>query len=125
MRIFNESLTLNSTSMSANITSDPIYLGHIGYYSIQLVYTGTPDGTFKLQLSNDMGSPQAAEQANEDFKIVNWTDIANTTVAVSAAGDLSYNVENAGYRWVRVVWTADSAGTTPVLTSARANGKGV
>jgi len=125
VRIAQGDLVLSSTSLAANVTSDPIYLGHICNYGIQIFFTGTPDGNFKLQLSNDMGNPQAADRVNEDYQVTHWTDIAGSTAAVAAAGDLAYNIENAGYRWVRVVWGADSAGTTPVITSARFNLKGI
>lgn len=124
MRIGNSDLTINA-DLSANRQSDPIWLGHICNYSIQLVFTGTPDGVFKLQLSNDLGRPEAAKEENRDFEIVNWTDIGGSSQIISAAGDLAYQVENAGYRWVRVVWEANTPGTTPVLTVARINIKGI
>jgi len=124
MRIGNDELNINS-DISVNRVSEPIWLGHICNYSIQLVFTGTPDGVFKLQLSNDAGNPTASKEADRDYQITNWTDIGGSSQIVSAAGDLSYQVENAGYRWVRLVYEATSPGTTPVLTSARFNIKGV
>jgi hypothetical protein len=126
MRIGNDDITLSGTSMAVDITSDPIWLGHIANYSIQIVFTGTPDGVFKLQLSNDEGNPSAAKEADRDFGIVNWTSIGGSSQIISAAGDLSYQVENAGYRWVRLVWEATSAGSgTPTITSCRFNVKGI
>lgn len=124
MRIGNDEITI-STNLAANQQSEPIWLGHIAYYSIQLVFTGTPDGVFKLQLSNDAGNPNAAQEADRDFKVTNWTDIGGSSQIISAAGDLAYQVENAGYRWVRLVWEATSPGSgTPTLTVARFNVKG-
>ena len=131
MRINNENLleidnVAQSTSLAASRNFKPIWLGHICNYSIQLVYTGVPDGSFKLQASNDLGNPNAQGEANQYAGVSNWSDISGSaTGAISAAGDTMYDVENAGYRWVRVVWTATGAGTAPVLTSARANVKGV
>lgn len=124
MRIGNDDLTI-STNLGVNQVSEPIWLGHICNYSIQLVFTGTPDGIFKLQLSNDAGNPSAPNELDRDFKIVNWSDIGGSSQIISAAGDLAYQVENAGYRWVRLVWEASSAGTSPLLTSAKFNVKGV
>lgn len=124
MRIANDFVNINS-DLSVNRQSDPIYLGHIIAYSIQIFFTGTPDGVFKLQFSNDLGRPTADSEADRDFQITNWTDIGGSSQIISAAGDLGYNVENAGYRWVRLVWEATTPGTSPVITSARANLKGV
>lgn len=108
--------------MAADITSDPIWLQNIVNYNIQLVFTGVPVGSFKLQISNDLGNPEAVLQDNRDFQIVNWTDMADSNQAISAAGNHSYEVQNAGHRWVRLIWTFTSG--TGTMTSYRFNAKG-
>lgn len=130
MRINNDTLLAidaqnNSVplSMATSFNLDPIWLGHICNFSISLVFTGTPSGNFKLQCSNDLGRPDAAKEEDRDYEIVNWTDITDSAVTVSAAGDITYNYENAGFRWVRVVWTQTAS--TGSLTVARFNVKGV
>lgn len=123
MRIGNDTLNLDGTSMAVDITSEPIYLGHIAQYNIQLVFTGTPDGSFKLQVSNDQGRPSAAKEEDRDFKIVNWTDMTSSVQAITEAGNHSYEVADAGHLWVRLVWTASAS--TGTLTSARFNVKGI
>lgn len=123
MRIANEAITLSSTDMSGSITGTAIYLGHICNYSIQLVFTGSPSGTFKLQCSNDAGNPNGAVPPSLSSGVTNWTDIAGSSQVISAAGDITYQVENAGYAWVRVVYTFTSG--TGTITSARVNVKGV
>lgn len=123
MRIANDLITLDSTDLSANITSEPIWLAHICNYSIQLVFAGAPQGEFKLQLSNDFGNAQAAQEDNRDFQITHWTDITGSEQAILAAGNHTWQVQNAGYRWVRVIWTFSSG--TGTLSSARFNVKGV
>lgn len=125
MRIANENLLLESgpVSLGANWTSRPIWLGHICNFSIQLVFTGSPQGTFTLQMSNDAGHIDAQSKAVQSSGVVNWTTIAGSSQSILAAGDHSYQFENAGFQWVRVVWTFSSG--TGNLTSARANVKGV
>jgi hypothetical protein len=123
MRIFNEDLTFDSTNLASSVTSEPIFLGHIPDYSIQIFFTGTHGGNFKLQVSNDKGNPQAALEVNVDYEITHWTDVADSAFTVAAAGDVFWDVQNSGARWVRVVWTQTSGSGT--ITSAKANGKGV
>jgi len=125
MRVKNENLLTTATlTLASSQNLRPVWLGHIALFSVQLVFTGTPDGAFKLQGSNDVGSIDAADLDNQDNGLTNWTDITNTSTNISAAGSLLYNIPDSGYAWVRVVWTANSGGTTPLLTSARAYVKG-
>lgn len=125
MRIGNENLldASGAVSLASNQTLKPVYLGHILNYSIQLVFTGSPTGTFKLQASNDPGRPSGASDTEVQIGLSNWTDIADSTQAISAAGDHTWTVENAGYSWVRVVYTFASGSGS--LTSARCVVKGL
>ena len=120
MRIKNQTLTLDGTDLEANIVSDPVWIGHIAYYSIQVVFTGTPSGEFKLQASLDDPDANPTETT-----ITNWTDITGSEETVTAAGDLLWNVESAGYNFVRLVWTDTASANPSVITSARFNLKGV
>jgi hypothetical protein len=124
MRIGNAPLQLDSSDMSGSIISQPIWLGHIANYSIQLVFSGTPAGAFKLQCSNDEGDPNADKHVPpRDYKVTNYTDILGSEQTVTEAGDLTYDTANIGYRWVRLVWTPTSGSGT--LDGARFNVKGV
>jgi hypothetical protein len=124
MRINNEDLQPSGASdMASSFNLKPVWLGHIANYSIQLVFTGSPNGTFKLQVSNDPGHPNAQNKAEQYADVVNWTDVSGSAQPVSAAGDHTWQVENSGYAWVRVVWTFSSGSGS--LTSARANVKGI
>lgn len=122
MRIQNEDLTLDGTDMQSNIVSDPVWLAHIVNYSVQVVYTGTPNGTLKLQGSNDLGAKDGLQST---VSITNWSDISGASESVTAAGDVIFNIENAGYRWFRLVWTESSSGSPSTITSARFNVKGI
>lgn len=124
MRINNENLLDESGPLDLSIAQNlsAVWLGHIAHYSIQLVYTGSPAGTFKLQASNDPGQINSTNSANQ-APINNWTDIADSAVTVSGSGNNMWTVQNSGYNWVRVVWTA--SGGNGSLTIARANVKGV
>src|SRR5574343_407072 len=108
MRVKNENLISAPVAMAASFELRPVWLAHIANYSIQLVFTGSPGGNFKLQASNDEGYIDSAGGAQQYTNVVNWTDIADSAQTISAAGDHMWTVENAGYNWVRVVWTAAS-----------------
>lgn len=125
MRVKNENLIDDSgpVDLSASANLKATWLGHIANYAIQLVFTGAPQGNFKLQASNDVGSIDSTGAAQQVSGITNWTDIADSAATVSAAGDIMWTVENAGYTWVRVVWTA--TGGSGSLTVARAYVKGI
>ena len=126
MRINNENLLSASgpVDMASSFTLVPIYLGHISNYAIQMTFTGAPTGTFKLQCSNDPGDPNVNPLDPKRWELVtHWTDIAGSSQAIAAAGDHTWQVQNAGYLWVRVVYTFAS-GTGSLVTSV-ANVKGI
>jgi hypothetical protein len=123
MRINNQELELDGTDMNSDIISNAIYLGHIANFSIQTVFTGAGiSGDFKLQASNDKGPNDV--HSKDQAAITNWTDVGNTQVSIISAGNHMYNVQNCGYRWVRLIWT-DTTSPDGLITSARYNVKGV
>lgn len=122
MRIGNENLITVPVDMVGSFNLRALWLGHICNYSIQIVFTGSPVGAFKLQASDDPGMPDGSPSP-QSTGVTNWTDITNSSQSVSAAGNIMWDVQNAGYTWVRVAYTVTSG--TGSLTSARANVKGV
>lgn len=113
-----------STVMNATINSLPIQLQNALFYVIQIVFTGVPTGTFKLQASCDNSATQTA--VGQPYAPTNWTDIPTATAAVSAAGSVLLRdpAYFASYSFVRVVYTDGSSGvSTAIITSATANVK--
>ena len=121
MRVFNTKVeTLNGATLNANINSAAISLYQMAGYAIQVVITGTPTGTLKLQASND---PYISTLPTDTLP-TNWTDVTGSTFSVSAAGNVMWNVAPSVYNWVRVVYTDGSGGaSTAVVASAVLNGK--
>lgn len=116
-----------STVMNATINSQPIQVYNVVNYSIQITFTGTPTGTFKLQASADQAS-NAVSSGNYSGTNAptHWTDITNSSFSVAAAGNVMWNVDDPGYNWVRVVYTDASGGaSTALIASATFNGKGI
>jgi hypothetical protein len=88
------------------------------YTAIQAVWTGTaPVGVLKVQASCDAGTDQIGTGVS------NWSDIASggslnpTTLAVSGAtGSGLLEIKDAGYKWIRLVYTKTSGVGTLVPT---------
>lgn len=110
----------SAASMGADVDGTPIRLNQAIGYSIHAVWTGTPTGSLKVQVSNDEGSGPLDGSAPV---ITNWTDLATPApVALAgAAGTAMFNVDGAMYRWARLKY-ARTSGTGAL--SARAQTKG-
>jgi len=112
--------------MNTNITSLPMNVISTYTAGVQVVYTGTPTGTFELQCSCDPGLEAQGYNQATVYQPTNWTTIANSPQAVTAAGDLVWNLQDIGYNWLRLVYTDTSGGdSTAVLTVATFNSKTV
>lgn len=110
-----------NTVMNTTLTSQamPIY-SQIGF-AIQVVFTGTPTGSFKLQASNDSYQTAGYAYANPP---VNWSDISNSSQAVTAAGNVFWNFQWSFWNYVRVVYTDTSGATsTAIITVSTFNTK--
>lgn len=119
MRTKNENLTTSSVDLTSNITSDPLWLAHIVNYSVQFTITGTPNGTLKLQGSNDFGGKDSSSAS-----ITNWADLS-IEQSITASGSYILQDKNCGYKWVRLVWTDSSSGGGSEISSVRFNVKGI
>jgi hypothetical protein len=117
------------TVMNTTVNSKPVQLENAVDFAIQVVFTGTPAGAFKLQCSCDPVPPPALSlgpNGSPQLAPIHWTDIAGSSAAVSAAGDITWNYQDCGFTYVRVVYTDTSGGTsTAAITSATATTKGV
>ena len=116
MRVYNSVFEIDQP-LNASFEGEALQLNQMYGYSIQVVWTGTLNGSFKLQASCDAN--------NSGYDPVNWTDISDTATTISQDGDFMWNVLYCMYNWVRLVYTDASGGTsTAILTTATFNGKG-
>jgi hypothetical protein len=90
----------DSTSLAASINSDAVKLKTATRYSIHLVITGSPVGSFRVQASN---IPVA-----EGSTVPDWSDVAYSTIQVSDNRTVFYNVNDVAYYYFRVVYTRTS-----------------
>ena len=128
MRVVNKVL---STNQALNVNSNSQYqpLKSIPMYAIQAIITGTPTGSIKLQASadpetndtqvNSTGLPPAVGP-------INWVDVTGSTFVVTTLnGSVMWNVDFAGYNYVRVSYTDTSGGVSTATMTITFNGKGI
>lgn len=120
MRLSNDSLISAPVDLSTPWTSDPIWCGTLYAMSVSLAFNGIPEGTFRLECSNDKGQEGAG--VSYASGVTNWTAIEGSSQLIDEAGDHTWAVSDVSWRWLRVRWIP-SAGTS-TLTSARFNAKG-
>lgn len=112
MRRDNDPIVTNQ-DMGSSFNSIPILLEHIQMAAVQVFFTGTPNGTFKLQGS--------CTPVQNNGVAPDWSDIAGSSIAITGAGDIIYNITDIGYDQMRLVYTR-SGGTG--TANARAVVKG-
>ena len=97
-----------SNMTGTTVLTAVFYMGGASDASLQIVWTGTPNGSFVVEVSNTGKVVAAADDEWEDLGL----GLAN---AVGAAGSHFVNVSNSGARWVRVRYTnTSSTGTLTV-----------
>lgn len=99
---------MSGADASTNQTSVPFFLADLSIYTLQVSFTGTPNGSVVVQASNDN---------------VNWGDVPNTSQTVTAGSpNIIYTTNAAGYPWVRGKWTNTSGtGTITMYIVAKEN----
>lgn len=108
--------TFPSTDLStASIQSDPISIDNLSGFSLCLILSGSPVGSFKLQASNDPVEEPASVSSSS------WVDIVGSSYSVSASGPILWNHSAAYFKWLRCIWTKTSG--TGAITNATLNVK--
>ena len=108
----------NNVDISVNQISAPIHVQYSDNIGIQFVWTGTPTGTFGVNVSNT-----ANLGANGLITGGTWTPLVltapNNPAAVGAAGNGFIDLNQIGAAFVQVTYTAasGSGNCTAVLTA--------
>lgn len=96
---------ISGGDMSSSITSKVTNILNQDNVSIELSWTGTPNGSFAIQ-----GSLTHAEQNGNVTNVGTWTPITlpAAVVAVGSAGSALLDLNQLSFPWIRVVYTASS-----------------
>jgi hypothetical protein len=126
MKVYNYPMPpLPGTVLNTTVYGPAMQLYNMYGYAIQVVWSGTPTGTWKLQASSDPVPQGSSSQPLTNYQPTHWSDITDSPFSVTIAGDYMWNVYDVMYNWVRLVYTDTSGGTsTARITDATFNGKG-
>lgn len=133
MRFFNGYLTLSGSSVSganplpisgtavtASFNSYALRLDHINNYAIQVNFQGNATGSVKLQAST-VPHPSTLMEWQRPSLQIPWVDVSSQ--AIDGVTPVMWNVQNPGYRFVRLVYTHTTGSGTPLAYASFA-GKG-
>lgn len=106
--VLNAFKTVTAGDLSANLTSPVTDIRYLDNIAIQLIFTGTPTGTFVVQ-----GSLDYMRAFSEEARAVNagtWTTITlgSTLAASGAAGNILVDLNQLSFPYIRVVYTRTS-----------------
>jgi Flp pilus assembly protein TadG len=122
MKLGNDEILTVALDLATDAESPAIYLGDVYMCAIQIIFTGSPTGTFSLQASCDPGNSNATTESQRSASVVNWTDVTGSNQAVTSDGNHMWRLDVVAYRWVKVKYESTSG--TGSLTSVRINTKG-
>jgi hypothetical protein len=112
MNFAQKKLVVNG-SMSSDVSSEWVLIDQLAGFALQCVYSGTPNGTLSVLVSCDpVASPD---------DVVNFDTLASSSVAISASGVTTYNVNNQYYKWFKVYFDYTSGSGS---LNVAYNGKG-
>jgi hypothetical protein len=112
MRVLNDAIITDGAMASTNtISSEAFSIEHMFGFSVSAIWTGTPNGTLKLQFANSQNTPVSGD----------WIDITSATKSITgAAGSWYWNEANFFGKWIRATYTnTSSTGTLQVRLNAK------
>lgn len=103
-----------SGSDSASVSGIQIDANQLIAASFQAIFGDTSaDGTLFVQASNDIDD--ISYQSSAGFTVTNWVNIPGATATVTNGVVSPITISNVCYRWMRVMYTSNSGGSTTVV----------
>lgn len=104
-------------NLVSDVDTTPINIQYLDNVSVQLIFTGSPVGTFKIYGSLTYSTnPLTGVQSNAGT----FTD-TGIQAAVSAAGTVLFNLAGLAYPWIKVYYSSTSGtGSVDGYISAKA-----
>lgn len=113
---------VDEASMATSITSPPTNINRLPGLAYQVVWTGSPVGTFTVQVSNDYVEGPQREVLNAG----NWDDLPTSSfsgtypVPAGSPGHGMLDIVGTEVAWIRLVYNSTSGtGNLTVIPSAK------
>lgn len=102
--------TISSGDMSGNLTSAVTQIEYLDNIGIQLNFTGTPTGTFSVQVSIDYAQDSLGNVTN----IGNWIAVTLSAAATASgsANQIYIDLNELSAPWIRCIYTRTSGSGT-------------
>jgi hypothetical protein len=108
--------------LSSDWESLPIFLGRARGWSAMLKFSGSPVGTFKIMVSNSVLPYQDVLAGKQVIPSTEWNEYTGSSASISAAGDITWNVKDAGYRWVKISYLRTSGSGSITVANVQLKG---
>lgn len=79
----------------------------------------TAAGSVKVQASNDINNDRYQPGI---FTVTNWVDVPNASATIASGAPALITLSNLAVRWLRVVFTRTSGGSTTITVNMNAVG---
>lgn len=97
-----------SASMASTIHSVPQFIGQMSYigFDISWAATGSPNGTFSVEVSNSYSVDATGKQNNAG----NWTalTLSQAVSPTGSAGNAFIDIDGVAASWIRLTYTPSS-----------------
>lgn len=120
------------TDMSQTLTSKPFDVRHLNNVTVQLAWTGNPQGKFHLESSLDFVPEGGYNSGKVGLESANpkvagtWTDVSDAIDTTgAAAGNKMFRLEHIGLAFLRVKYVPDVASAGGAISLAIFGGKGL
>lgn len=91
---------------------------HVGYTALLAIQIIVASGAVDVSLQGSCDDGNSHAGRGVEYGVTNWTDITGSLKSLGAGDDLLYDVEEMGYKWIRIL--VDGYGSL----TARINTKG-
>jgi hypothetical protein len=113
----NETINILSASDASSQNGVQIDTNQILAASFQAVFgDSTAGGTVQVQMSNDIYNSAYLQT----FTVSNWTNIPSASATVTAGASVVISVPQMCYRWIRVIYTSTTPGTSTINVNMNA-----
>ena len=107
-----------NASMASTLHSNPINISQLSYIGFDISWTGAPNGTFTVEVSNTYSQYPGGQVQTAGT----WTalTLTNTVIATGSPNNAFIDIDGVAATWIRLTYTPTSGtGTVNATASAK------